>query len=167
VVAALYAALTIALAPISYGPIQFRIPEVMKSLVIWRPHLILAFVVGNFLSNLTSPQVGPWELAFMPFANLAGAALCVALGRRAPLLGAASYATIIAAAVALMLSVLLKASFYVLVPPLLASEIVLIVGGVPIMRRVHVAIDRLRPPSSLSDRGSSMSDDRPRRGSGR
>ena len=47
-VAALYAASTIALGPISYGPIQLRIPEILKSLVIWRPHLIAAFVIGNF-----------------------------------------------------------------------------------------------------------------------
>lgn len=59
-VAGLYAALTIALAPISYGSVQFRISEALKSLVIWRPHPIAALVSGNFLSNLTTPQVGAW-----------------------------------------------------------------------------------------------------------
>jgi uncharacterized membrane protein len=147
VVAALYAALTIVLAPISYAAIQFRIPEVLKSLVIWRPHLIVAFVLGNFLSNLTSPQVGPWELAFMPFANLVGAAACVIIGRRSPWLGAATYAAVVAGAVALMLSVLLRVRYAVLFPPLLASEAVLIVGGVPIMRRVQRAIETLRRPT--------------------
>lgn len=137
VVAALYAALTVALGPISYGPIQFRIPEALKSLVIWRPHLVAAFVVGNFLGNLTSPTVGPWELGFMPLANLLGAWLCVALGRRIAVAGAAAYAVVIAAAVAWMLSVLLKTAFGVLFPPLLVSELVLIVGGVPLMARVH------------------------------
>ncbi len=140
VVAALYAGLTIALGPISYGAIQFRIPEVLKSLVIWRPHLIAAFVVGNFLSNLTSPNVGPWELGFMPLANLVGAGLCLALGRRNAVAGAAVYAVVIAAAVALMLSFVLRAPFAVLFPPLLLSEAVLIVGGVPLMARVHRAI---------------------------
>lgn len=144
VVAGLYAALTIALGPISYGPVQFRIPEVLKSLVIWRPHLVAAFVLGNFLSNLTSPNVGPWELGFMPLANLVGASLCVLLGRRSPWAGAASYAVVIAAAVGLMLSVLLRAPFAVLFPPLLASEAVLIVGGVPVMARVHRTIEARR-----------------------
>ncbi|MBI3997951.1 MAG: QueT transporter family protein [Armatimonadetes bacterium] len=147
VVAALYAALTIALSPISYGPIQFRVPEVLKSLVIWRPHLVAAFVVGNFLSNLTSPQVGAWELGFMPLANLVGASLCVMVGRRAALAGAAIYALVIAAAVALMLSVLLRVPFAALFPPLLLSEALLIIGGVPIMARVHRAVqDRQRGP---------------------
>ncbi len=141
VVAAAYAALTILLAPLSYGPVQFRIPEALKSLVIWRPHLIGAFVLGNFLSNTTSPHVGPWELLFMPAANLIGASLCAAIGRRSPYLGAAVYAVTIALAVALMLSVLTAVPFVILLPPLLASEVILIVGGVPIMRRVHRAIE--------------------------
>jgi uncharacterized membrane protein len=140
VVAGAYAALTMLLSPISYGPIQFRVPEVLKSLVIWRPHLIAAFVVGNFLSNLTSPNVGPWELAFMPLVNLVGATLCAVLGRRAPWVGATLYAVLVAAGVAVMLSVLLKAPVAALFPPLLASEAALIVGGVPLMRRVHEAV---------------------------
>ncbi len=150
VIAALYAALTIALSPISYGPIQFRLPEVLKSLVIWRPHLVAAFVVGNFLSNITSPQVGVWELGFMPMANLVGAWLCVAIGRRLAVAGAAVYAVVIAGAVAVMLSVLLRVPFGVLFPPLLLSEAVLIVGGVPLMARVHRTIEvRRRQPGSL------------------
>lgn len=144
VVAALYAVLTYALSPISYGPLQFRVSEALKSLVIWEPHLIAAFVLGNFLSNLPSPNVGPWELAFMPFANLVGAWLCYTLGRRWPYLGAALYALIIAAAVSLMLSVLLGRAFAVLFPALLASEGILIVGGVPIMRAVLRAAEPAR-----------------------
>lgn len=144
VVAGLYAALTIALQPASYGPLQFRVAEVLKPLVIWEPHLIAAFVIGNFLSNLTSPYAGPWELVFMPVANLAGAWGCYVLGRRWPYLGAALYALIIAAAVSLMLSVLLKLAFAGLFPALLASEAVLIVGGVPIMRAVRRAAEPAR-----------------------
>ena len=144
VVAGLYAALTIALAPISYGPVQFRIPELLKSLVIWRPHLVAAFVLGNFLSNLTSPNVGPWELGFMPVANLVGASLCVLLGRRSAWVGAAAYAVVTAAAVGVMLSVLLRVPFVALFPPLLLSEAVLIVGGVPIMARVQRAMEARR-----------------------
>lgn len=144
VVAGLYAALTIVLAPLSYGPVQFRIPELLKSLVIWRPHLVAAFVLGNFLSNLTSPNVGPWELGFMPLANLVGAWACVIVGRRSPWAGAAAYAVVIAAAVGVMLSVLLRVPFAALFPPLLLSEAVLIVGGVPIMARVQRALEARR-----------------------
>ncbi|MGH2399005.1 MAG: QueT transporter family protein [bacterium] len=144
VVAALYAALTIVLQPVSYGPVQFRLAEVLKPLVIWEPHLIAAFVIGNFLSNLASPYAGPWELVFMPFANLVGAWACYALGQRRPYVGAALYALVIAAAVSLMLSFILNLPFVALFPPLLASEAILIVGGVPVMRVVLRSAERTR-----------------------
>ncbi len=142
-VAAAYAALAIYLAPASYGPVQFRIAEVLKPLVIWEPQLIPAFAIGNFLSNLGSPYVGPWELGWMPAANLVGAWVCWRLGRRHAYLGAAAYAVIIALAVATMLSSVLHGPFRVLFPPLLASELLLLVLGVPVMRPVHLALRRV------------------------
>ena len=143
VVAAAYAALTYLLAPVSYGPLQFRIAESLKPLVIWEPHLIPAFVIGNFLSNVRSQFVGPWELVWMPFANLVGAWVCWRLGRVNSYLGAAAYALIIAGAVATMLSFILHARLSFLFPPLAASELILLLGGVPLMRPVHTALSRL------------------------
>lgn len=142
--AALYAVVTWAIAPMSYGPLQLRLSEILKPLVIWEPHLIPAFVIGNFLSNLFSPFAGPWELLFMPAANLVGAALCYIVGRRSPWVGAALYATVIAAAVSLMLSVLIQVRFGILFPGLLASEAILIVGGIPVMRAVLRALGPAR-----------------------
>lgn len=142
--AALYAVVTWAIAPMSYGPLQLRLSEILKPLVIWEPHLIPAFVIGNFLSNLFSPFAGPWELLFMPAANLVGAALCYIVGRRSPWVGAALYATVIAAAVSLMLSVLIQVRFGILFPGLLASEAILIVGGIPAMRAVLRALGPAR-----------------------
>lgn len=146
VVAAVYAALTVFLAPLSYGQLQLRLSESLKPLVVWEPHLIPAFVIGNFLGNLQSPYVGPWELAWMPFANLVGGWLCWRLGRINAYLGAAAYATVIAAAVATMLSALLRAPFLVLFPPLWVSEAGLLLAGVPVMRPVHAALLRVLGP---------------------
>ena len=143
-IAALYAAVTIALAPISYGPLQLRVSEILKPIVIWEPHLIAAFVIGNFLSNLTSPFAGPWELVFMPLANLVGASACYMVGRRQPWVGAFLYALVIAAAVSMMLSVLLRLSFRVLFPGIFASEAILIIGGLPVMRAIRQAVQPLR-----------------------
>jgi uncharacterized membrane protein len=144
IVAGVYAVLTWLLAPASYGPLQLRVPEILKSLVIWEPHLIAAFVIGNFLSNLFSPYTGPWELIFMPLANLVGATLCYVIGRRQVWVGAAVYALVIGAAVSIMLSVLLQVRFGILFPGLLASEAILIIGGVPIMRGLLRVIDPVR-----------------------
>ena len=54
-VAALYAALTIALAPVSYGPIQIRLSECMTLLAFYGGHWIPGLVAGCFLANLGSP----------------------------------------------------------------------------------------------------------------
>ncbi len=144
VIAALYAALTIVLNPISYGPLQLRLAEILKSLVVWEPHLIPAFVIGNFLGNLYSPFAGPWELLFMPFANLVGASACYVVGRRSPFAGVTLYALVISAAVSVVLSMVLKLEYRFVFPPLLASESVLIIGGVPIMQAVRRALAPVR-----------------------
>lgn len=54
-VAALYAALTLALAPISYGPVQIRISEFMTLLAFWDRKYIPGLVLGCFLANIGSP----------------------------------------------------------------------------------------------------------------
>lgn len=54
VIAGIYAALTLFLAPISYGAVQFRISEVMTLLAfinpICAPGLVLGCVIANFFS---------------------------------------------------------------------------------------------------------------------
>ena len=142
VVAAAYAVL-VYVFPVSHLPLQMRIAEILKPLVIWEPQLIPAFVIGNFLSNVGSPFVGPWELVWMPFVNLAGAWTCWRLGRLNPYLGAAAYAAITAVAVAIMFTFVLRAPFLAFLPPLLLSETLLLVLGVPAMRTVHLGLQRM------------------------
>lgn len=55
IVAALYAALTMGLAPISYGEIQFRISEILILLVIIDPIFGPGLILGCFIANLFSP----------------------------------------------------------------------------------------------------------------
>ncbi len=50
-IAALYAALTIALAPISFGPVQFRLAEALTILTFFIPEAIPGLFVGCLLSN--------------------------------------------------------------------------------------------------------------------
>jgi uncharacterized membrane protein len=51
-VAAIYAALTIVLAPISYGPIQFRLSEVLVLLAFIDPFYIVGLTIGCLLANI-------------------------------------------------------------------------------------------------------------------
>lgn len=62
-VAAIYVVLTLAIPGISYGPIQFRISEILTLLCFYNPFYIPAIVAGVFLSNLFS-TVGPIDLLF-------------------------------------------------------------------------------------------------------
>ena len=55
-VAAIYVALTLALAPLSYGAIQFRISEALIILVCYNPLYAISLSVGCLLANLASPM---------------------------------------------------------------------------------------------------------------
>ena len=49
IVAALYATLTLSLAFVSYGPIQFRLSEVMTLLPLFSKKYIVGLTIGCFL----------------------------------------------------------------------------------------------------------------------
>jgi len=68
-VAALYAVLTIFLAPISYGPIQFRLSEVLNLLAFVNPIFAPGIVLGCFIANLFSP-LGMIDVIFGTTATL-------------------------------------------------------------------------------------------------
>ena len=85
-IAALYAALTLLLAPISYGAIQCRISEAMTLLPILLPQAIPGLVIGCLVANLLSP-VAVWDVIFGTLATLI-AALGTYWLRKKPLLAA-------------------------------------------------------------------------------
>ena len=51
-IAALYAALTVALSPLSFGPVQFRVAEALTLLPFFMPEAIPGLFIGCFLSNI-------------------------------------------------------------------------------------------------------------------
>jgi len=61
VVAAIYSAITFALAPISYKGIQFRFSEVLALLAFIDPFYIPGLVLGCIIANLGSP-LGPIDV---------------------------------------------------------------------------------------------------------
>jgi len=67
VIAALYAALTIFLAPISYGLIQFRIAEALTVLAYFTP----AAIPGLFIGCLAANIIGPYGILDIVFGSLA------------------------------------------------------------------------------------------------
>lgn len=69
VVAAIYVVLTIALAPFGYGPIQFRLSEILAILPFFNSEYILAITVGCFISNIAS-TVGSVDMIVGTFQTL-------------------------------------------------------------------------------------------------
>ncbi len=80
VVAAVYAALTFAIAPIAYGPVQFRVTEVLCILPFFFPFSVWGLFVGCIIANLAS-MYGPADVVFGSLATLLAAVLTMALGR--------------------------------------------------------------------------------------
>lgn len=86
VIAALYAALTLLLAPISYGPIQLRLSEALTLLPILLPQAVPGLFVGCLIANLYTGMLT--DIIFGSLATLL-AAIGTCLLRKKPILAAA------------------------------------------------------------------------------
>lgn len=80
VIAALYAALTIALAPISYGPLQFRVSEALTVMPFLIPSTVWGVFVGCILANLYTGSV--LDILFGSLATLLAALLTARFGKQ-------------------------------------------------------------------------------------
>ena len=87
IIAAIYAALTLLLAPISYGEVQIRLSEALTLLPILMPEAMPALFVGCLLANV----LGGCTIFDIVFGSLATllAALCTRRLRARPMLAAA------------------------------------------------------------------------------
>jgi uncharacterized membrane protein len=142
VVGALYVVLSLLVAPLAYGPIQFRLGEVLKPLVIKYPATIPAFAVGVGIVNLFSPQTGGLELILMPIVNLVGGTLCWFMARRiggmvGTYIASLFFALVIAAGVATVLHFAAELPYLVAFASVAVSEVVLLLlGNALLVRRI-------------------------------
>lgn len=80
VVGAVYAVLTIALAPISYGALQFRVSEALCIMPYFCPGTAWGLFAGCLLANLMTGNV--FDVAFGSLATLAAGLATASFGRR-------------------------------------------------------------------------------------
>jgi uncharacterized membrane protein len=80
VIGALYAALTFAVAPIAYGPVQFRIAEALCIFPFFLPASAPGLFVGCLIANLLSPY-GILAIAAGSTATLIAALITMRLGQ--------------------------------------------------------------------------------------
>lgn len=67
IIAAIYCVVTLALGFISYGPIQFRVSEILMFLPLLSKEYIVALTLGCFLANV----IGPYGVPDIIFGTLA------------------------------------------------------------------------------------------------
>ena len=79
-IAAIYIVLTLVFAPISFGPVQFRISEALCVLPFFTPAAIPGLFIGCFLSNLLAGAM-TMDVIFGSLATLIGAVGSYALRR--------------------------------------------------------------------------------------
>lgn len=81
IVAALYAAVTLLLAPVSYGSIQFRISEIFNNLAVFNKRYIWALTIGCAIANCFSP-LGIVDVIFGSLGTLLMTGLSYLLSRK-------------------------------------------------------------------------------------
>lgn len=74
VIAALYAALTLLFAAISYGPVQFRVSEALTLLPVLFPQAVPGLALGCLIANLLGSAT-VWDIVFGTLATLLAALL--------------------------------------------------------------------------------------------
>ena len=139
-IAALYAALTILLAPISYGSIQCRVSEAMTLLPILLPQAIPGLAVGCLVANLLSP-VAVWDVLFGTLATLIAAVGTYAL-RRKPLLAALCPVVANGIIVGAMLSVFYALPLWLTMAEVAVGEVAAVGLGLlllPALRRLELS----------------------------
>jgi uncharacterized membrane protein len=142
VVGALYVVLSLAVAPIAFGPIQFRVGEALKPLVIKYPATIPAFGVGTVIINLFSPFAGMLELVFMPLVDVTGGIICYLVARRiggafGTYFASLIYALWTAAGVGVVLTVAAGLPYPLAFASVAVSEIILLLlGNALLVRRI-------------------------------
>ncbi len=85
-VGALYAVLTVALAPISYGPVQLRLSEALCVMPFFIPCTAFGLFVGCALANLATGNI--LDIVFGSLATLLAALITARAGKLKPGVGA-------------------------------------------------------------------------------
>lgn len=137
-IAAAYVVVSYALAPISFGPLQFRVAEGLAVLPILLPEAVLGLFVGCLVANMIGPY-GVLDIVLGSLTTLA-AAVFTRLFRRS-VLAYLSPVVLNAIVVSAYLAVLTGVPYWTLVASIGISEAVSVFAiGAPLVRFVRVRL---------------------------
>ena len=150
IIAALYVVLTLALAPISYGAIQFRISEILVLLAYFDPIYIGGLTLGCFIANLLGPN-GVWDIILGTFATFISLYAIyftskINIKEKYRLLIASIWPTIFnGAIIGIMLAYVLNIPILISILEVAIGEFVVItIVGVPIAYKLRDKIKKLK-----------------------
>lgn len=136
VVAALYVVLTYALQSVSYGPIQFRLSEIMTLLAWINPHTIPGLIIGCLIANIFSP----FGIIDMIVGTTASAIAVIAISKTKNLWLASLWPTISCLLIAAEICTVSNVwnEFHIVAGQILLSEFVVVtVIGVPVVKVIQ------------------------------
>lgn len=143
VIAALYAALTILLAPISFGAIQLRVSEAMTLLPMVLPQAIPGLFVGCLIANLYSGMIT--DIIFGSLATLL-AGIGTYFMRKIPVLAAACPVLINALIVGTVVAKMSNLPVVLTMLQIGAGELVAVLLGFVLLRALgRTKLDMSRP----------------------
>ena len=142
VIAALYALLTVALAPISYGSFQFRVSEILVLLAYVDPLYVGGLTLGCFIANLLGPN-GTMDVIFGTLATFisVGAISLTAkyIKNKASLFIASLWPTIFnGLIIGWMLNITVGAPLWITIGEVALGEFVVItIVGIPVFKMIQ------------------------------
>jgi len=137
-IAALYAALTLLLAPISYGDWQCRVSEALTMLPLMMSQAIPGLFVGCVLANLLGPSAGITDIVFGSLATLI-AAIGTWYFRKNKWLAAACPVVANGVIVGLVLSLSFNLPFFLTAVQVAAGEVLAVLVGLVLIKALEKA----------------------------
>jgi uncharacterized membrane protein len=134
IIAALYAALTVILAPLSYGPVQLRVSEALTVLPYLTPAAIPGLFVGCVVANIFG-GLGVYDMVGGSLCTLLAAFLTYLVARtRRPILAPLPPVLVNSLGVSLYLHLLFQLPYWLTVAYIAIGEIVACFGlGYPLL----------------------------------
>lgn len=132
IIAAIYVALTLSIAPFAYGAIQFRYSEILNLLAFFNPINAIGVTIGVFISNLWS-TLGIFDLVF---GTLHTAISLYFISKSKNLIIASIWPTVFSFIIGYELSFLAgSGSFWLMTAQVMASEFVIMtILSVPVFK---------------------------------
>lgn len=141
IVATLYIGATLAVAPLSFGPVQLRFSEILVLLCFYNPEFCFSMILGCFIANLYSPLTY-YDLIFGVMSTIFTVFGIYLFGKYKPfkklsLLVSTLFASVSMVFIAWELTLLGEPFWFSLLTTFIGEFVVVTVLGYPIMKHLE------------------------------